>query len=758
MGISRLASLSLVGALTLTAGAATVSAAAPPDDSPSSRAAVDSAYALVQLSGDPLATAPGTRPAQGKKVDFTSRAVKNERARLAQERNAFKAWLRKNAPAAKVSAELDVALNAVGVELNGTAIETLRKAPGVSFVEAQGVFTPQAHEDPQLAVIKGQQAWAAVSGEAGAGKGVKVAIIDSGIDLDHPCFDDEGFTSTAQLGDTSLTNNKVIVARAYSNKLAKNGFGAKDLNGHGTHVAGTVACNAHTPAAIQGREIPYDPSGVAPAAQLGNYNVFPGESGSARSQDILLAMQDAYADGFDVANMSLGGGMQEGGQLLVNAIENLDKANMVMAVAAGNEGPGYFTVHWPGAAERALTVGASNVGHAFVNQVSVGEESFDMVIGEFGALEEDLTAPLAVVADASATQPHTLSLACTGMPLGELADAIAVIGRGVCSFQEKVDNAAAAGAVGVIVVNSDETYLTMAGDGTGIPAVLVSLSDGLEIAGHDGDPATLHAVGAYQEYPNETNLMASFSSWGPTPGTALVKPDVVAPGGNILSAAPAWACDAEVDTKGCWAFNSGTSMATPHVAGIAAVVRGEHPDWTAPQVRSAVVNTAQQDIVRIPEEAAEGVLTEVVTNDAFIVGAGLADAEAAVQVPVALEPVSLSFGSLSSGAGRTLSKSMTITNTTDGTRNVTVALSDAADDVTYSVNGGSATLASGESTTVTVTATTVKRAAAGAYQGQLDVSVGGTVVAHAMLQTLVGQGLTAPGQWTTPPGLAAVAS
>ncbi|MFW5468746.1 S8 family serine peptidase [Knoellia sp. CPCC 206435] len=713
-----------------------------------SRSTVDSGHAIVRLAGAPLATSPRTAPTKSKRVDLRSTAARSERAALAAERNAFKKWLQANAPRAQVTGEFDLALNAVAVRLGGTTLETLRAAPGVSFVEMQGVFTPVAHEDPDLQLIRGQQAWSAAGGEASAGAGVKVAIIDSGIDVSHPCFDDAGYAASPQVGDPAHTNNKVVVSRVYGNKVAKNGLGAADLNGHGTHVAGTVACNAHTPASVDGAGIPYDPSGVAPAATLGAYNVFPGSEGSARSEDILEAMEDAYADGFDVANMSLGGARNDGGGafLLDNAVDNLDRANMVVAVAAGNEGPGYWTVHYPGAAPRALTAGASTVGHAVVRNLLVAGAEHDMAIGDFGDVTTDLTAPLRVVPDPAVT-PQGLSTACDSDPaLPTMTGQIAVLARGVCDFTVKVRNAQNAGAVAAVVVNREEALLTMSHNGLEpqptIPGVMITLSDGLEVVTHDGENATIPATGTYKTFPELTNRMASFSSQGPTHGDLLIKPDVVAPGADVLSAQPAWTCEEDP----CWTFLGGTSMATPHLAGIAAVVRGAHPAWSAAEVRSAVVNTAQQNVLTHPE-------TGAVTNDALIVGAGLADAAAAVGSSVALDPVSLSFGAISKGAGSTVTRSLRVTNTSDSATSVSVVVSgDAPDGVTFRVTPGTAALAPGASTTVTVTATPTKGAAEAFYQAQVDVRAGGAVAAHGMLFTVVGQGVAAPGQHQTPPG------
>ena len=748
--MTRRSAVAMVAAMLLIFALVPIAPAASPSPTAST---LDSGSAIVQLSGAPLSTSPRTRPAKATKINFKSAAVKAERVALKAVRNDFRRWLKVNAPKARITSEMDIAVHAVGVKLNGTKLATIRKAPMVRFAELQGIFRNDAHDDPDLSLIHANEAWAAVGGEANAGAGVKVAVIDSGIDASHPCFDDTGYAAQTQLGDTSLTNNKVIVAKVFNNNLKKLGVDASAVDSHGTHVAGTIACNAHTPASIGGVDIPYDPSGVAPRALLGNYNVFPGDTGSARSEDIIDALDAAYEDGFDVANMSLGGARNDGGGafLLDNAIDNLDRANMVVAVAAGNEGPGYFTVHYPGAAPRALTAGASVVGHSIINLVTVDGTDYEAVVGDFGTPETDVSGPLAVVPDPASEFPHKLSIACDGGPaLPSLTGKIALLGRGVCDFTVKVRNAQNAGAIGVIMVNRvpGEAPFVMAHNGLEpqptIPAVMVSLEDGALIDDHDGDPATIHALGEYVTTPEDTNLMAGFSSQGPTHGDLLIKPDVVAPGADVISSFPQHHCD-PLPPEGCWSFLGGTSMATPHLAGTAAVVRGDHPSWTAAQVRSAVVNTAQQGLLRHPE-------TGVVTDDAQIVGAGLVDVAAAVDAVAALAPVSTSFGNLSSGSGGSRSSSVVITNISGVSKTFTVSVSDTADDgVAFATNGGTVTLAAGASATFQVTAVGSKKAADGHKQATLRVSSGGTEVAHAMLYVLVGEGERAPGRHMLPP-------
>ncbi len=748
--VALLAAAGVATAVAVPASAGTISASPrPAAPRPAAPTSVDRTSAIVQLAGQPLSVAPSTKPARGARINFASTAVKNQRAQLATIRADFRAWLRVHAPNAKITDATDIALHSVSVELNGTSLATLRSAPMVRNAALQSVYTTEAHEDPDLSLVHANEAWTAVGGAANAGAGVKVAVIDSGIDVTHPCFADAGYVARPQIGDPDLTNNKVIVARVYGNKVDKQDFDASAVESHGTHVAGTIACNAHTPAVIDGVEIPYDPSGVAPRAILGNYNVFPGDTGSARSEDILEALEDAYTDGFQIANMSLGGARNDGGGafLLDNAIDNLDRANMVVAVAAGNEGPGYFTVHYPGAAPRALTAGASTVGHSIINLVTVAGTDYEAVVGDFGELTEDVAAPLAVVADPNSGFPHNLNLACDDSPaLPDLTGTIALLGRGACDFTVKMRNAQNAGAVGVIMVNREPgAPFVMSHNGLEdrptIPGVMISLEDGAIVDDHDGEQAILRALGQYVTSPEDSNRMAGFSSQGPTHGDLLIKPDVVAPGADVVSSFPSHTCA----TPPCWSFLGGTSMATPHLSGAAAVVRGAHPSWSAAQVRSAVVNTAQQGVLRHPE-------TGELTNDAQIVGAGLLDVNAAVHAVAGLDPVSKSFGALSSGSGGKRSGSIVVTNLGSTSRTYSVAVADSANDgVTFATSATSFTLASGASQTVALSATGTKQAADGHKQAVLRVSSGGSEVAHAMLYALVGEGEAAPGQHMLPP-------
>jgi subtilisin family serine protease len=715
----------------MTAQAATATIAIDPNtDGVVATSGVDASSALIQLVGDPLSTSTEVDHGNGR-VKLDGQKTKSVKAALAAQRNALKSWLRTNAPKAKVTGEYDFSLNAIAVRLNGTSLDTLRKAPGVAAVQLQGLFHPTA-DDPDLARIDGLLGWTAAGASASnsdpstwAGAGVQVGIIDSGVDVSHPCFDDTGFPATAQLGDKRFTNNKVIVAKVFNNKAGSKGYTAEAIGEHGTHVGGTVACDLKTPAVVDGVDITYDPSGVAPGAQLGSYNVFPGDDGDARSEDILNAIEAAVVDGMDVLNMSLGGGSHGIQDLLTVAVDNVDRAGVVVAISAGNEGPGVMTIGSPGMAERALTAGASTVGHFVGLSVSGGSTEVYAATGDFPVPAAPITAALAAVKNADGT----LGAGCTAasVPAATVSGKIALISRGTCTFGTKVANAKAAGAVAAIIVNNvagDPIAMAadtaLPADAQQLPAVMTALSTKAALLALDGQTVTIGSDLAYR-ITDSNDIMAGFSSQGPVDVSYRVKPDVVAPGVNVLSSIPMSYCDNDVE--GCWAFFQGTSMASPHLAGMAAVVRAAHPGWDAWQVRSAIANTAKLDVLTRYTDG-----TTVDTN-VQKVGNGLADLDAAVMAKVALSRPSVSFGAVPNTAGQTLTQTVTLTNLTASTLNLPLSVSDGPGAGSFTVSPSSVSLAAGGSATVTVTFSSAKGAALGNSQATLMVGT----AAHAAL-------------------------
>jgi subtilisin family serine protease len=509
-------------------------------------------------------------------------------------------------------------------------------------------------------IINAAAAWAASGGRSDAGRGVKVGIIDTGIDASHPFFDPAGFTAPAgfpkcDAADSSThtanasckyTSAKVIVAKVFYNKAAVNGLDARPAQEHGTHVAGTVGGVTGKTATVEGVAID-DMSGIAPGAWLGNYNVFPGNVLNARSEDILNAVDAAVVDGMDVLNLSLGGAYHGNNDLLAMGLDNAVNAGLVVAVAAGNSGPGPQTIESPGRARNIITAGASTNQH-FVGQPVTypagGGTTVGAAVGDFPALP-----------GGSYDLFDTASNGCASVAAGA-AGKLAIINRGTCTFSTKVRNAIAAGASAVLVVNNvagDPT--AMAKDGLGgdnLPAVMIGIADGAALRASAATTAS--AVATFSEFiTSNADILAGFSSQGPTRVDLAVKPDLTSVGVNVLSSIP---CSANPCNADAWAFFSGTSMATPHIAGSAAVLLALHPTWSPAQVKSALVNTAD----RVVTNASNGIQGVGPTQQ----GGGRENLSNAADASLAIAPVAASFGKVSGSTNTPTSLSLKLTNAT----------------------------------------------------------------------------------------------
>src|SRR5438034_2336604 len=502
---------------------------------------VDRSSAIVQLKGDPVSTHSATKSTAGKKIDFNNNNVRSYRAQLAAGRNEFKRWLRANAPRARVTSEYDVSLNAVAVELNGTALEAIAAAPMVERVEYNALYHPNLSESYKI--INAMDAWNAAGGRSVAGAGIKIGDIDTGIDESHPFFDPTGFSyppgfpkcdaadsnSHHADQDCKYVSPKVIVAKVFDNKAHQQGLDAQAIQDHGTHTAGDAAGVTGQTAVVNGVSID-DMSGTAPGAWLGNYNVFPGDVSNARSEDILNAVDAAVEDGMDVLNLSLGGSYHGNNDLLAIGLDNAVDAGVVVAVAAGNSGPGAGTLESPGRARKVITVGASTNQH-FVGQPFTypagGGTTIGAAVGDFPPLPS-----------ASFDLFDTHSNGCTSVDPGA-SGKLAIIDRGVCTFSTKVRNAIAAGAVGVLVINNvagDPTAMAKdGGGGDDLPAVMIGKSEGAAL--RSSGATTADATATFSEFTNTGNedILAGFSSQGPTAVDFAVKPDLTSVGVNVLS-------------------------------------------------------------------------------------------------------------------------------------------------------------------------------------------------------------------------------
>jgi uncharacterized protein (TIGR03437 family) len=514
----------------------------------------------------------------------------------------------------------------------------------------------------------------------------------------------------------------------------------RDHMGHGTAIAMIAAGVENTGplATIQG---------VAPKAFLGNYKIFgsPGVDDFASYAAIQNALTDAVSDGMDVVTLSLSeGDPATSGPLDVDpscadssgdthcdifaeAVENAFQMGMVVVAAAGNGGntaPNYPTlnsIYTPGTAPDAITVGASMNSHVFYQAVHVNgpgaPSNLQNIRALFGNGPQVSTSPAPL---RDVTQLQNDGLACTALPAGSLTGAIALVQRGTCLYSNKVINAQNAGAVGVVIYqqSGSDTPLSVFAQDAGIPAVMIGYDDGVALknylATNPGATVTLDLT--FTPVSAATNTVWPSSSRGPSIGsfgstqTFVIKPELVAPGADLYTAAQK--LDPNGDAYNATGYTSvtGTSYAVPMVAGAVALVKQNHKTWTPAQLKSAVVNTATQDVT-------DGGVTASVNA----MGAGKLSVGDAVNVAATLDPATISFGPIGAGA-LPIRRTLNITNV--GTSTATFSFAVQPPNASVTVSPSSIALSPGQTNSVTI-ALQGSRPSPGSYEGFIVVTGAG---------------------------------
>jgi subtilisin family serine protease len=417
-------------------------------------------------------------------------------------------------------------------------------------------------------------------------------------------------------------NNKLIGARFFLDGAQATGpidsgeiFSPRDVDGHGTHTA-TIAAGNRVTASIFGTSFGRV-EGMAPNARVAVYKACwlrPGATrASCNSSDLANAIDMAVADGVDIINYSVGSSL-----FTVTAPDDIAllaaaKAGILSVVAAGNEGPNFDTVTSPAGNPAVITTGASSrEGQHSLEAMQV--DSPPAIAGKYAVKEASFTPPLIdhdpiegqlvlVDDDSTATVDATTGTtfdACQSLiNSSEMSGNIAFVQRGGCDFDVKVANAESAGAIAVVVFNLSGAPIVMIGDSVGIdiPALMVGAADGNLFLDELNNDEIINVVLDKSFFLTEAdtgNNMGSFSSRGPGPVADILKPDVTAPGINILAGNTP---DAVNSVSGeFFAFRTGTSMATPHVAGVAALLKQAHPDWNPATIKSALMTTAYQEV------------------------------------------------------------------------------------------------------------------------------------------------------------------
>ncbi|MEZ5399643.1 MAG: S8 family serine peptidase [Bryobacteraceae bacterium] len=636
-------------------------------------------YALI-LEDPPLAMAEQ----QGK----GRAALADQSRKIAAAQSSLKAALAENHY--HVTASTQRLVNAVYVAASAEDQQLLGAMPGV--VRAVRLEPVKRALITAVEQVRAPQAWAALGGEGSAGTGVRIAVLDTGIDQTHPAFQDSTLAVPAGFprcrgAECDFTNNKVIAARSYVDILVlgdvpedsrPDDLSPRDRVGHGTAVA-SVAAGARHQSPLGSM------AGVAPKAYLGNYKIFgsPGVNDVTFDDAIISALEDAINDGMDMAVMSLGspaifapsdpGGFcglpaSQACDPRADAVRAANALGLLIVSAAGNDGdigavsqPALNSIHSPGTAPRALTVGSfSNSQQYFATlTVSGGPSALQGVRILFGDSPRPSPVLTAPVRNVAAIQDD--GLACTALATGALSGTIALVRRGGCEFETKSVNIQRAGAVGMLVEQQDGSDFIFAMSGltnTGIPAAMIGATAGealrQQLASNPDAVATLDP--APHIFPFDPGYVAYFSSYGPSIEGGEIKPEVVAPGYPVYMATQNFDPNGDMFSADRFISASGTSFAAPMAAGAAALFKQRFPDAIPEQAKSAVVNTAVNDLKDVDEQGRE------IPASVLGVGAGRVQADGAARTTISVEPSTISVGYLLASDTLPLSGSIRINN------------------------------------------------------------------------------------------------
>ncbi len=566
------------------------------------------------------------------------------------------------------------------VVFNGVVVELAKATPEniKAVADMQGVkqvlrdYEQKPAMYASLPLIGAPTMWDQLGGQGMSGEGIIVGSIDTGVYAPNSFFDPTGFTYPAgyPVGDTSVTTEKVIGARAYFRSwdpplpTDAGALPGPNSSSHGTHTSGTFAGNADTTATSAGYSETI--SGVAPRAQILSYRIgYPTNSefsGSAFDAEIVKAYDDAVMDGADVINYSFGGysGVMPWASATAIARDAAWDAGVFVSHSAGNSGPGASSA--TDASPKVIEVAASSTtGTIAAGQFNVTApepvpaELLDMAFST-ASFGEPL--PIGTVVGPYTYLPGGAVDAanfegCNPWPAGTFDGVAAMISRGACEFGVKVLNAENAGAEFVVIYNhaaGGDGLINMGGGAVGnqvtISSIFVGHTNGLALVDwYDTNGAAsefaLDTVG-YQA-GNVPDVIASFSSRGPA-FASFMEPDVTAPGVNILSAG--YGDGTGLEQLMGFGQVSGTSMAAPHVAGSAALLKQMHPDWTPTQIMSALMSTSTTEVWL---DAAQTVPATVLD-----MGAGRIDLTKAGDPGLTFDYPSISFGSHPAGAMPTM--------------------------------------------------------------------------------------------------------
>ena len=573
---------------------------------------------IVQLAGDPVAVVESKQPDR----QLSESEAAAVRGKLVAAQDALTDDIA--ASGGTVLTQVQSAYNGIGVRIARSEIASLAELPGVTAVQAVGLV--ELTNEESVPYIGTPDVWESYGF---TGDGVKVAIIDTGIDYTHANFAGPGTEEAYDLADANDTTigdagdaglfgpdaPKIkggydFVGDDYDSSSDDPALATPqpdpdplDCNGHGSHVAGTAAGLGVT-AELETYSGAYDAAthendfeigpGVAPGADLYALRVF-GCGGSATDLDVINAIEWAVENDLDVINMSLGSDFGLEDDPTAVASDNASAAGIMVVASAGNAGPSPYITGSPARATSAISVAALDTIESTPGVVMTFADGSSIVAqnSNEGLLPVDPLEIFVVYDDSGA-----VSEGCDPADYAGAEGKLAVVIRGTCARAAKAIYGQEAGAAAVAMINTDPGYPPFEGPITSNPdtgeEIIVTIpflgirgllgpeetEDPDILVDQDGTHVTLTDVSIAN--PGFGNL-AAFSSGGPRVGDSWLKPDITAPGVSIQSTL--------VASGNLGGRISGTSMASPHVAGVAALTVQAHPDWSVEDRKAAIVNT-----------------------------------------------------------------------------------------------------------------------------------------------------------------------
>ncbi|MEK3994049.1 S8 family serine peptidase [Psychrobacillus sp. FSL K6-2365] len=566
---------------------------------------------IVHLSEKPVALEQGISQVKGNK--FSNARANQVRGNVKAQQTKVKKELTAKKVQIKQGYTFDTVLNGFAATVKADDIPKLLTVEGITLIEPDTTVhaseinttksselkkdeTLEAQMNTSISFLGIEQLW----DEGIEGQGIKVAVLDTGIDADHPEFAGiykggknfipNSSTYTRTRADDDASETSPVERPAGTPEFNANG--SAFYTSHGTHVAGTIA-------AIGANE--YGIKGIAPKVDLYAYRVL-GAYGSGSTSGIVKAIETAVLEEMDVINLSLGGGANSETDAGSFAINNAMIAGTIGVVATGNSGPNRGTMGTPATARLGIAVGNTTNPETMYNgevNVTVGGYNLTKQLGLMGTtFGQDLATQLQGEFDLVAVPGN-----------GEVADfegidvegKVALISRGSIAFVDKIANAKANGAVVTIIhnfaggSNAPNASGTFLGDSFAfLPTFDMSQTDGEAIRAALAEGTGKVSFGNFASTKTLGDDVNDSSSRGPSTPNFDIKPDVSAPGTNIMSTIPMYKADfPEVVYDEAFDRKTGTSMATPHIAGIVALVKQANPSWNAFDVKVALSNTAK---------------------------------------------------------------------------------------------------------------------------------------------------------------------